>query len=237
MGAIAAAGPVSWFRADDLALADGAAVSSWVDRGSLGLNATQSYAPYQPQFKTGASPTGLPAIDFTGATVVERPLDSTATSGSSKQTILAVIKPTSNRSNSARTIVGAGGAGSGGLQFRLEATSNRLGLVKQGQQGLPVGSVGVNLTTFSVVAVTLDLTNGPVAFYVDGAAAGTGSQVATLNSTATLSLGAGQNGEWFQGFLAEVVRFDRVLTSAELADITAELRGRWIETADRKSVV
>jgi hypothetical protein len=45
-------GLVLWLRADDLALADGAAVSSWTDRSTSSANASQGAAGAQPTYQS-----------------------------------------------------------------------------------------------------------------------------------------------------------------------------------------
>jgi hypothetical protein len=59
-------GLVAWYKADALALSDGAAVTSWTDSSASGANPlVQAVAPAQPVFKT-AILNGLPVVRFNG---------------------------------------------------------------------------------------------------------------------------------------------------------------------------
>jgi hypothetical protein len=57
------AGLKAWWKADALALTDGAAVASWPDSSGSGNNLSQATASYQPTFKTGIL-NGKPAVRF-----------------------------------------------------------------------------------------------------------------------------------------------------------------------------
>jgi hypothetical protein len=57
--------PALWFKADALALSDGAAVSSWTDSSGNGRHATQATAGKQPTYKTNIW-NGKPVVRFDG---------------------------------------------------------------------------------------------------------------------------------------------------------------------------
>lgn len=61
---------ILWLRANDLNLANGAAVTSWPDFSGNGLTATNSNAASQPIFSTNSVNSVLPSISFTGDNVV-----------------------------------------------------------------------------------------------------------------------------------------------------------------------
>ena len=54
-----------WYKANTIAVANGASVTSWLDSSTAGKNATVSNA--YPTFATNATPNGKPAVSFNGA--------------------------------------------------------------------------------------------------------------------------------------------------------------------------
>lgn len=57
---------VLWLEGDQLALADGAAVSSWTDKSSVGNHATQATSTKQPTYRATGGPNSLPTVEFDG---------------------------------------------------------------------------------------------------------------------------------------------------------------------------
>ena len=79
-----------WLRADSLAVANGAAVSTWADQSGNGNDATQLTSTNQPTYVTGVL-NGLPVVRFTSASPSYMTVPSAA-AASSNNSILIVVK-------------------------------------------------------------------------------------------------------------------------------------------------
>lgn len=125
---------------------------------------------------------------------------------------------------SARAMVGWFQSSATTYEFRLTDT-HKLELLKEASASLGVSTGTVPSNTLTQVGVTYDGTNG--LFYVDGA------QGSSFTSTNTFSYAASDNiriasqsgasgSEFFNGSIAAVYIWNRVLSAGEMASITAE---------------
>lgn len=96
------------FKAADLALANGAAVSSWSEHYGSGLTATQATGTKQPTYVASSSMGGKPAVRFDGTddSLSINTLASWFTGADTEHTIFVVADP--NDTTSTRSLVGAG---------------------------------------------------------------------------------------------------------------------------------
>lgn len=82
------AGLEGWWKASDLALADGAAVSSWTDRSGNGNDLVQVVGAGQPLYKTNVL-NGQPVVRFDG---IDDNLHAAFTALAQPNTIIGVLK-------------------------------------------------------------------------------------------------------------------------------------------------
>lgn len=57
---------ILWLEGDQLALSDGAAVSSWTDKSSAANHAVQATGSKQPAYRATGGPNSLPCVEFGG---------------------------------------------------------------------------------------------------------------------------------------------------------------------------
>jgi outer membrane protein OmpA-like peptidoglycan-associated protein len=221
VGALSTSAPRNWWSADALTgLADADPISTWTDNGYAAVSAT-STSTLRPTYQTVESPTGLPITRWDGTDDSMSVLDDSMSATS--VTIMAVIKLSGS---GVRTIVG--GSSSAGLQLRVESTGV-LGLVKQATTFIASSTGAVNDGLYHVVAATISQA-GTYAFYIDGAASGSGSHSVTIATGRNLRLGSHNAAtEWFNGDIGVIARWDRFLSGTELSDIYAELNAEWID--------
>ena len=161
MGALTDSAPYFLVESDTLALADGAAVSSWAGSGSGAVTFTQGTAGSQPTYQTAETPTGKPAVQFDG--VDDALAKSSGTiNGTLRQTIMAVVKATGSGTN--RMILGTGG--STGVTLRVN-TAGQVELQRGGGAILVAGASALP-AGFALVSATLRLTHDASASSTSG---------------------------------------------------------------------
>jgi prepilin-type N-terminal cleavage/methylation domain-containing protein len=136
-------------------------------------------------------------------------------------TIFVVMRPDTAAATS--TILGSA---TGGLSLSLVA-----GVPTLNQNGAAIGGDGdtLNLTSPQVVTATYSVnTDGSFTFFVDGEAGSFGDNALAIISGA-VSIGHDPIGtdEFFEGDVAEVIVFERVLKTEERESIEAYLGKKW----------
>lgn len=217
---------VARYRADQVTgVADGAAVASWPDASGYAYTASQATAGNRPTYVAASLLGGQPAVRFTRANITF--LASGAPSSAQTQTVVAIF-----RRNAGTGVINTIRAGNGNtaLQVRLE-TSGVLGMVNQEVANLATSSTtlatGANYNT----ATALNFTTGAYSYTVNGVAAGsgttsTGTFVAgrtTVIGTHPVNLG----NEALDADVAELIVWNRVLTSTELATVQTYYTARY----------
>lgn len=209
----------AWWKADALTgLSDSDPVGSWTDSSNNAWATVQSNSANKPTYKTGIV-NGNPVVRFGGSAY----MDDTVSASQSAQTIFAVARPTATTGTS-QTIRGAGS--SGGLQFAVN--SGVMVLVKQSVAGVGVSSTTISTANFSVLCATF-AAGSSYAFYLNGAADGSGSTSETLTSGTVTVIGqnGSSSGERVTGDLAELIIYDAVLSGTDRAAVTAYLGGKY----------
>lgn len=208
-----------WLKADGVlwqdaarttpATADSAPVGCWDDASGVGNHFTQATAGNRPLLRT-AIVNGHPVIRFDGSN--DTLLTTTATGlDSASFTQLAVVKKSAAGS---MDILGTGSsAGSGNTEWFFASDNPRLD-----QENVAVsvtGTAAMGTTTFKAIGVCHDASGVPFAF-MSGVTGGTGT---------VRSFNAGPNGwvgseralaQFLNGDIAEIVRYNRALTLAEI---------------------
>lgn len=214
----AVAGMDLWLAADDLALSDGDPVGTWADLSGAGNDATQGSSGQKPTFKTGII-NGLPVVRFDGS---DDFLASNASMSLTTRTLIAVIKLAGS---GYRTIVGA--SSTNALQWRIDSGTGVQTLNRQYTAAIGSSSTDVGTSAFRILAATFT-DNASHAFYLDGAADGSGSHSGTITSGRTATIGTNPTaGEWLNGDLAELIAYDSVLGSGDLGAVTAYLQAKY----------
>lgn len=208
---------IARWRADQITnLTTGAAITTWPDLSVNGYTATAGTA--SPTWITGALG-GQPVARFNGTSQY---LTANANSGDPAQTVVAVI---STAGTGSRTI--RGGDGSAALQVRIESTNN-VGMVAQTVANIASGTTPITLATPALAVASYNTSGGAWSIYVNGAAAGSGTNVQGVTTRLTsIGRNGANNGEYYSGDIAELIVWNRVLNGTELATVNTYVTGRY----------
>lgn len=208
----------AWYKADALALSDGAAVSSWADSSSGLFTATQATGSKQPTYKANQV-NGLPAVLFNVANhqYLTSGADATLASGC---TLFAVVNPTVV--NIFQAIFGPSTAN--GFEYLLTTAG------KQRISGPSLSSTATTVQTagaWTRFSVDYDGTSA-FHFFNKGTADGN-STVALATTSSTAVIGAHNAGvtQWWSGYIAEIIVYGRVLNSTERGQVDTYLSGKY----------
>lgn len=215
-----------WVKADSLGLANAAVVSSWTDSGPNAFTSTQTTSTKKPKQYTNVL-NGLPVVRFSGA----QGLLSQASSTLAATTQFFVHRPTSLTTTG--TLRGTGAAGGNhGLQVRVNG--GLLNLVDSynvdyGSENTALSTTQFNVSTFSATA------GGTAQFYRNGTADGsipisTGYTTGGPYPSPIGAHDASVSDEFFTGDIAEIISYNRVLTTAERAQVHTYLQNKYAIT-------
>ena len=226
-----AAVPQAWFKADALALAEGAAVTLWADASKSG-HVAQGGA-VAPTF-SATRMNGFPAVHFNGTQtmVFARPVQDDFT-------IMVLFRTPAGAGGSDNFYAGCGlvsGEQPGytndyGMSIRdngrvLAGTGNPdTTLVSNSNGGLGYDNDQPHIATFTRVRST-----GALALYVDRALRRTGTGgTQSLNVFSQICIGAhpGNIGPFLNGDIAEIIVFEGALTDSEVLAHEDALRGKY----------
>lgn len=199
-------GLVLWLQADALTgLADGAPVATWPDRSGAGNHATQAVASKQPTFR-GVVVNGLPAVSYDATD------DGMATAADPGAPVTIVVVYASR--------AGATGyAVNGGFSFFMGPYVGRY------RNYTGKYATGPKVTAGRWLAQTLRQSAALAELFIDGT-----FQVSTTKTSNPGPLKLAREGPYgsiLDGWIAEVIVYDRALTDAELADVHVWLEDRY----------
>jgi concanavalin A-like lectin/glucanase superfamily protein len=215
--------PILWLKADAQSFNDGDAVGTWTDSSSSANNATQSTSAQKPTFRTNAI-NGRPAIYFDGNDALQ--LGTGITIGTGEFTAFVVYRRVGV------SVQHFFGGTSSALGFRLnggtDGTDAQL-QVSDSSSSLHTGTNRHRPGTWALASFTK--TAGGTATYTQrlkSAANGSGTSATTF-SNATSIIGAVSSGgsSGFNGYLAEVIMYNRVLSDDEIAATEAYLNAKY----------
>ena len=199
-------GLVLWLQADAIVgLADGDPVTSWTDRSGAGNHASQPVAGKRPTYRTGVA-NGLPALFFDGSDDGM----STATDLGIQATVVVVY---------ASRAGATGKALNGGFSLFMGPYVGRYRNYT-GQY-----ATGPKVAAGRWLAQTLRQSVAGAELFVDGVLEASTGRTA---DPAALHLGReGSYGSILDGWIAEVIVYDRPLGDDELAQLHAWVTGRY----------
>lgn len=236
-------GLVAWQNARYLALADGAAVSSWPDAGPNGYAATQGTAGSQPAFRANADGTGMPGVQFDGtADFLSYAAGYLAASNNIPSLLLAGVVRLSSvpaAGATANIIAMANGTTTTNSRasFGVRPTTS---WSVQGRRldadasSIQAGSaVAANATV--MVTAELDYANSDARVYVARTKAGENLNFQTAGNTSATNatnaaIGARGDGtvEWFPGWVFEVVTYVPTLSATDRTALWDWLEYQWL---------
>ena len=201
-------------------IADGGGVGTWSDLSSAGNDAVQSASGYQPVYIASS-------VEFNSNAVVQfdgtddwMQLPSTTVSVGSF-TAFVVAKYDHINSNQ-YIIAGQDGSGDDRFRFAIDAGSSAVFEYRAGNSGYKAITSTANLDVH-IFAMT-----SAVEGFLDGLSLGETSNTSS-EFPAAFNLGSYNRGskDFFSGYLAEVVIFNRVLTNAEQNQIGVYLESKY----------
>lgn len=212
-------GQLWWFDADAAATitSSGGLVSQWNDKSSVGANATSAGTP-RPTLTTGGLKAGRGSIVFAGSHRMD------ITNGATNQkpfTVVACLKHTNVAAY--RAIIGT--PNSGGLEWRL-SNAHKQSVVKN--QVVEIGAAAVVVTANVVVVLIITYSaTGQLVVYMDGVSQLSVTNDQAFNASVPLAYMGDSVGEPLTATVGELVKYNRVVTTQELADINSYLNAKW----------
>lgn len=208
---------VNWYDGSTLGLSNGANVNPFTDSKTGAPNSLTSSGTY-PTYST-AQQNGLGTVNFGSGSGVFDTGGSTASSF--PRTIAAVVKWT----DSTKTCTIMGSSASGGIQFRVDATTGYLTFNKAAVAAIGTGNVALVANQYHLVVGVLTSTTW--AFYIDGSAAGSGTHSQTLTGGLLFRMGVTSSTEKFYGYMGEVQIYSSALNSTDLAALHSYISAKW----------
>jgi hypothetical protein len=216
-----------WLAADSLVLNDGDPVATWLGSGGTAANATQGNGANQPIFKTNIL-NGLPVVRFDGVASM-MPFSggniNACLNNVPGATAILVVVDTNPAGGTATHSIFAFSAGASPTNSRLALGSKTAYRANATRLDADAGSstVGVSPTGFHVFTVLADYAGNSLRLVTDGVlgtavtfVSGGGNTSAT--NTTFSRLGSRSDGNataMFPGDLAEILLFNRALTTFE----------------------
>ncbi|HXS14418.1 MAG TPA: LamG-like jellyroll fold domain-containing protein [Acidobacteriaceae bacterium] len=208
---------VFWWESDNILATTGQGIYAFQDRTPwYGVGAPCGTAGMALANSSGLN--GLPTVNFgTGGAWYTIPGSAVLTG----VTIFSVF----NTSAPAGPVSIIGSTGGSGIVFRI--WSNHMNVLVDLVGGGGSSSATVSANTWYQGNVTYVPSTGVYAFRQGRAAAGSGTGP-TASATATMNrIGSGASGENFQGQLAAVIVYNRVLTTTEITNVENYLNAKW----------
>ncbi|HJR54448.1 MAG TPA: S8 family serine peptidase [Gemmatimonadota bacterium] len=199
-------GLVLWLQADALSgLAEGAPVVTWPDRSGAGNHAAQAVAGKRPAYRNGMI-NGLPAVQFDAA-------DDGMSTAADPATPVTVVVVYATRATASGQVL------NGGFSFFMGPYVGRY------RNYTGQFATGPSVTAGRWLTQTLRQSTGLAELFVDGVF--TVSTTRTANPAPLKLAREGTYGAILDGWVAEVIVYDRALDDAELADVHTWLRQRY----------
>lgn len=219
------AGLVTWLRADDGSLTPGQPVDTWQDSSGMGNHATQATISQRPVVTANAI-NGLPALTFTRSSSQQLFLPTSSFQGMSDLsnfTFLAVAKWTGGTSSGIfGGYRGTNSSNSGSLVFEIIQSTGSLRLRIPNSID-STSTAAVTLNQWSLLGATLDQTAAKATILRDGSILAESAGLAGTTLLANyqrLPIGSSfDNSRTFGGQIAEVILYNRAISSLERASL------------------
>lgn len=228
----------AWFKADSLALSDGAAVGTWTESSPNAYAATQAVAGQKPIYKANIV-NGLPVVRFSSASSQYLDLG-TVLGKPANFTTFAVYQTTdaSTRQDAFGSIDSSyTGAKGWGL---LDLNNSAAGCLAHGwasdgtNSAWPRALSAITANTFYYTASAYVSGGTSSVPYINGVTPAytvAGGTTPASNSGTAYSFSLGRagayNGNYFSGDLAEVIIYNKALSNAERAQVEAYLKNKY----------
>jgi hypothetical protein len=214
---IPTAGLVFWWDADDPSsiTLSGTDMVQWRDKSGGGHH--MGVVTTAPTFSTDTIKAGRGSVDFPGTGHM-----STEYGANQKPlSLFAVIKHAGGTAY--RAVVGT--FNGSGIEWRINNV-NKQSFVKQQVVEIAVSTTAVPSGAAAIIGLTYSAT-GVWAYRLNSAADGTGTNDQSFASTSPKTRVGDALGEPFIGSIGEVIKYDRVVSGAEITQIESYLNTKW----------
>lgn len=205
-----------WLSADTGVLTSGSGVTSWLDQSGNGRNASMATPARRPTLGNNG-PGGLPAIHFNGSQSLYLDVFAQPT-----QFSVFVVGRNTRPDESFSMILGPGGNAPNN-QLRWENGSQALFVGTGNNLPIITASVG-NTRVYHALSASYD--GSTMTTYRDGALMNS-SSFTTTGPWTLASVGSWYSTYFMTGDLAEILIYDRALTSSERAAVNTYLRTKY----------
>jgi hypothetical protein len=209
-----------WVRADrGLTLLNGTTVFTWADQSGNGNNVTQSNGALEPTLFPSGGPNNQPYISFSSA-ATQNLLSGNAVVGANNWTVFTVHNVADTAAS--RPVLQVGGTGNG---FGIQADTSKRDIVAYGNAAQYNGVVPLNTWEQWTAQNT---STGPVtSLRVNGVPQPLTPNNAVIGAPgARTAVGTG-NGAFFNGGIAEIIAYNRVLSATEINEVESYLLNRY----------
>lgn len=218
-----------WLDAADSRTITGNPVTTWADKSGNGRNATSPTGP------TVSTYNGLPVLAFNGTTQY---LTSTSTTiPANAHTLIAVHVPANINGNyQGNTSVfrfQINGSGGKYIAFPSQYTTIPRGYITSADSTGTLSYINSTLVENSVISrlnlIVANISSGNQRIFKDGVQQSSNNRTLTSGTSDYLTIGTsiGTNNEYYQGNIAEMLIFDRALTTSEQQQIEGYLGWKW----------
>ena len=223
-------GLVLWLRAESLQLGNGASVSAWDDLSGLGNHATQASSSARPTFAANAV-NGRPAVRFTRSSSQQLLLPASGFSGLDTLRDFSVFIVCRWGGQGSSGIFGAYKPGASNAHFEVENSGGQLRFRVADMNSIQSsGTMTVNAWC-QVAGLMNSSGDTPIAkMFRDGVLRGERTQnpgSAVLSNYTNLMIGNSDSDRYFGGDIAEVLMFNRALSSRERVAVERLLAARY----------
>ena len=218
-------GMVLWLRSDKHVTSSGGTVSEWDDISGSANNATQSISGDRPTLTANAI-NGLPAVTFASGKFMQIPAGmANFTSGAS---IFAVVRPTSVVANARILDFGNGSASNNIILDEPASTSNAMLVYNVASSSNVTAASSVTVNNYQLLEAVHNGA-GTATLFTNGVqtASGTINNINNILRSNNMIGQASGGGTNFAGQLAELMVFNRGVTSLERAQIEGYLFSRY----------
>lgn len=205
-----------WLDASTIVgLNNGDSIVTWPDESGNGYDATP-FSP-APTYQTNVV-NSLPVVRFNGG----QDLASNYPTNTKPFTMFAVVNLTDVATY--RTIIGS--AGTGGVHWRVNSGTAMANIDKDAVAGIGTATSATPVGSWTLIAVTYSGT-GTYTFYVDGVAAGTGTNDVAFTADTAIIGDNGSGSQRWLGDIAEIICYDSVLSADDRQDVEAYANSKY----------
>jgi hypothetical protein len=221
-----------WFKADSLALTNGASVTSWTDSFGNTGPLTDTTAGVGPIWSSsGAGPSSMPYLSFDGSSMYLDCATSTY-NDSDNWTMFLVLEATTSHASDDVIVEKWDTSYAATYPYSIKQLSSTYEISARAYDGTnnPGPYSTVTASTWSIVSFDRTL-HSTMDTFLNGTigAPVTDNTSGTTTNTSKLSVGSrsgGTSNAW-QGALAEVIYYTRVLTSTERQTVDSYLQDKY----------